>query len=91
MYPEDLREQFGEEMAAVFEEQVADAYDERGVRGVAAVWAHAVGEFLTVGLTKQIADRIVPILAVGTALALMLWFGGYIGYVMETACGSCAR
>jgi hypothetical protein len=33
----------------------------------------------------------VPIVAVTAALALMVWFAGYIGYVMETACPGCSH
>jgi hypothetical protein len=33
----------------------------------------------------------VPIVAVTAALALMVWFAGYIGYVMETACPGCGH
>jgi len=89
LYPEDLREAFGEEMVEVFEEQIADAYQEQGLRGLLRVWLCAAREFVGIALTGQLAERLVPVFAVVTAFALMLWLAGFMvtPVVMDKACG----
>lgn len=89
LYPEELREEFGEEMVEVFEEQVADAYQEHGVRGVLAVWWCAAREFIHIALASQVAERVAPVIGVVTAFALMLWLAGFMvtPVVMDKACG----
>ncbi len=90
LYPDDLRKEFGDEMVEVFEEQVTDAYTERGLPGLLRVWFCAAREFVSIALTGQIAERMVPILAVGTAFALMLWLAGFMApatTVVDKACG----
>jgi len=89
LYPDDLREEFGEEMVEVFQEQVTDAYAERGVRGLIGVWFCAAREFFAIALSGQPVQRMVPILAVGTAFALMVWLAGYMAAprVVGKACG----
>ena len=78
LYPEDLREEFGDEMVEVFEEQASDAYAERGFSGLVRVWFCAGREFVSIALTGQLAERMVPILAVGAAFALMVWLAGFM-------------
>lgn len=90
-YPDHLRHEFGGEMLEVFEEQINDAYMERGLRGLMHVWLRTAREFFSVAIAGQIANRMALILGLGAAFVLMLWFGGYVGFVMETACGSCRR
>jgi len=89
LYPKDLRDDFGDEMIEVFEEQITDAYQEHGVRGLLRVWLCATREFFSIALTGQIAERMVPVLAVVTAFVLMLWLAGFMAtpIVMDKACG----
>lgn len=91
LYPSDLRRDFGAEMLEVFDEQVSKAYSESGFPGLLLVWFSAMREFVTIALPGRLAERMLPIVAVTAALALMLWFAGYIGYVMETACPGCGQ
>jgi hypothetical protein len=91
LYPKDLRGHFGTEMIEVFDEQVSEAYSRSGFPGLLRVWFSATREFVTIALPGRLAERMVPIVAVTAALALMVWFAGYIGYVMETACPGCGH
>jgi hypothetical protein len=90
-YPKNVRSDFGSEMTEVFDEQVSEAYSRSGFVGLLRVWLRATREFVTVALPGRLGGRIVPMAAVMVALALMLWFAGYIGYVMETACPGCGH
>ena len=78
-------------MTAIFDEQVSEAYSRRGFPGLLRVWFSATRELVTIALPGRFAERMAPIIGVTTALALMLWFAGYIGYVMETACPGCGH
>jgi hypothetical protein len=91
LYPTELRREFGAEMIEVFEEQVSEAYSRSGFAGLLRVWFSATREFATIALPGRLAEGAVPILAATTTSALMLWFAGYVGYVMETACPGCGR
>ncbi|MGA8500478.1 MAG: hypothetical protein WB683_02935 [Candidatus Sulfotelmatobacter sp.] len=91
LYPSELRRDFGAEMVEVFDEQVSEAYSRSGFPGFLGVWFSAMREFVTIALPRRLAERVVPIAGVTAALALMVWFAGYIGYVMETACSSCSH
>jgi hypothetical protein len=91
LYPDELRSEFGAEMVEVFDEQVSEAYFRSGLPGLVRVWFSAIREFVTIALPGRVAKRMVPIVGVTLALALMVWFAGYIGYVMETACPGCGH
>ena len=91
LYPKELRREFGTEMVEVFDEQVSEAYSRRGFPGLLRVWFRATREFFTVAIPGRLAERMVPIVAVTAALALLVWFAGYIGYVMKTACAGCGH
>lgn len=91
LYPDELRGEFGAEMVEVFDEQVSEAYSRSGFRGLLRVWFSATGEFVTIALPGRLAERMVPIVAVTAALALLVWFAGYVGYVMEAACAGCGH
>ncbi len=91
LYPSELRRDFGAEMIEVFDEQVSEAYSRRGFPGFLRVWFSAMQEFVAIALPSRLAERVVPIVAVTATLALMMWFAGYIGYVMETACPGCGH
>jgi hypothetical protein len=91
VYPNELRREFGAEMVEVFDEQVSEAYCRSGFPGLLRVWFSAAREFVTIALPGRLAERMVPIVAATTALALMVWLAGYVGYVMETACPGCGH
>ena len=91
LYPKDLRGDFGTEMIEVFDEQVLEAYSRSGLPDLLRVWFSATREFVTIALPARLAERMVPIVGVTAALALMAWFAGHIGYVMETACPGCGH
>jgi hypothetical protein len=91
LYPRDLYRVFGDEMLEVFDEQVSDAYSQSGFRGLLRVCFGATRELVTIALPGRLAQRMLPVFAVSATLAFMVWFAGYVGYVMETACGSCGR
>jgi hypothetical protein len=90
-YPNDLRSDFGNEMIEVFNEQVWEAYSRSGFVGLLRVWFRATREFVTVALPGRLGGRMVPIATMTVVLAFMVWFAGYIGYVMETACPGCGH
>jgi hypothetical protein len=91
LYPNELRGEFGAEMVEVFDQQVSEAYSRSGFLGLLRVWLNATREFVTIALPGRLAERMVPIVAVTAALALLVWFAGYIGYVMERACAGCGH
>jgi len=91
LYPSEFRSEFGADMVDVFDEQLSEAYGRSGFPGLVRVWFSATREFVMVALPARLADRMVPVVAATVALALMAWFAGYIGYVMETACSGCAH
>jgi hypothetical protein len=78
-------------MIEVFDEQASEAYSRSGVSGLLRVWFSATREIITVAFPGRLAERALPIVVVTATSAVMLWFAGYIGYVMETACESCGR
>jgi hypothetical protein len=91
LYPGELRRDFGAEMVEVFDEQVSEAYSRSGFPGLLRVWFGATREFVTVALPGRVVERMLPIFVVTAALTLMVWFAGYISYVMEIACSGCRR
>jgi hypothetical protein len=91
VYPRELRNDFGSEMMEVFDEQMSEAYSRSGFTGVLRAWFSITWEFVTVALPSRLAGRVVPIAAVAATLAFMVWFAGYIGYVMEKACPGCGH
>ncbi len=89
LYPSELRRNFGAEMVEVFDAQVSEAYCRSGFSGLLRVWFRAMRD--TIALLGRLVERMVPIIAVTATLALLVWFAGYVGYVMETACPGCGR
>ncbi len=75
LYPRHLREQFGDEMALVFEEQLEDA---RGAVDAARVCLSAIKELWTVALPNRIAPVLVPTAAF---VAALVYFVGMLGLI----------
>ena len=58
-YPQELRERFGEEMVAVFEDLLRDAVSRGDAAAVASLWARTLGELLSVALPSRFQINIV--------------------------------
>jgi hypothetical protein len=56
LYPAELRTPYGEEIAAVFQQLIRDAYNRSGTPGVALASARAFGEFFTVAVPRHLAS-----------------------------------
>lgn len=65
LYPPDSRRDFGAEMAAVFAEDLSDAWRDAGLSGAIRVWLLAAIEFVRIALPglMQIPAIAVPLLA----------------------------
>jgi hypothetical protein len=64
LYPEDLRRDFGADMASVFAEDLAEAWTTRGFRGAGRVWFGTLGEVIRIALPRQLEK---PAIAVPVA------------------------
>lgn len=71
LYPEDLRRDFGTEMALVFAEDLAEAWSERGVRGAIGVWRRALGEIVPVALLSRASEAEIAVPALSFALSVI--------------------
>jgi hypothetical protein len=69
LYPEDLRRDYGPEMALVFAEDLDAARRDAGMRGVIRVWRCALGEFLRFALPGCASSPAVRVPAVWFALS----------------------
>lgn len=67
LYPFALRQEFGQEMAGTFEQQLRDGWHERGLSGIAQVWSCAIEEIFLVAVPARFD---VGILRIG-ALSLL--------------------
>ena len=70
LYPDDLRQVFGEEMAETFAEDLECARRERGVSGVIAVWGRAGFEIVTIAIPGRLASPALTARALSVALHL---------------------
>jgi hypothetical protein len=73
MYPPELRRDFGEEMADVFAEDLAEARRCGGAIAVIRVWLCAVSEFFRIALPTHAANPAiaVPLLSFALSMALL--------------------
>jgi hypothetical protein len=68
LYPSDLRDAYGKEMANVFEQLLWKEWTRRGARGVASAGCRAIGELFTVAIPRQlVSDRMI---AAGLSLVI---------------------
>ncbi len=76
IYPFDLRNKYGAEMAGVFTEDLADAWRTHRIAPVARVWWHALSEILAIAIPGRLADRalLAPAISVALHLALVTGF-----------------
>jgi hypothetical protein len=56
LYPDDLRRDFGAEMVLAFNDDMASARRDAGVRGVLRVWRCALGEVMRLALPAHLAS-----------------------------------
>jgi hypothetical protein len=75
LYPEDLRREFGADMALVFAEDLEAARRQAGLRGAIRVWGCALGEFFRFALPGHASSSIVRVPAVWFALSTMIMSG----------------
>src|SRR2546428_4651459 len=82
LYPPALRCRFGVEMAQVFEEQIRDAYQERGSRGALSTWYCAAEEMLLIALPARLESLLVPAVSLLLSLLLIACFFSAVARVM---------
>lgn len=79
LYPFELRYQYGDEMVAVFAEDLADACENGRADDVIGVWWRAASEVLRIALPARIANQalvapavsvVLHLAAIGSVLAL---------------------
>src|ERR1017187_436713 len=68
LYPSDLREAYGKDMANVFEQLLRTEWMRRGTRGVAATSCRAMGELFTVAVPGHMRSD--WIIAAGLSLVI---------------------
>jgi len=76
LYPPDLHCQFGDELADVFSQQIAAAWEEKSWRGIAATWLRVLEDCAAVSLPYIAARLAVPLLTATTStilFAIVLW------------------
>lgn len=72
LYPEDLRRDYGAEMALAFAEDLAAARREPGMGGVVRVWRCALGEFMRLALPSHVSSPAVRVPAISITLFLAM-------------------
>jgi len=71
LYPADLRDAYGQDMANVFDQQLWTAWVNRGTRGVAVAGCRAINELFTIAIPRRLmSDR-----AIAAALSLIITSG----------------
>jgi len=75
LYPEDLRREFGAEMALVFAEDLDAARQEAGILGVIRVWRCALGEFFRFALPGYVSSPAVRVPAICCAVFMAMMSG----------------
>ncbi|HTS64995.1 MAG TPA: hypothetical protein VMH28_23390 [Candidatus Acidoferrales bacterium] len=73
-YPEDLLREFGPEMALVFDEDLARARRQAGMRGVVRVWRQAIGEFVRYALPGRLSGPAFRVPAISLAVFVAATF-----------------
>ncbi len=54
LYPRELRGRFGVSMVEVFEDQLAEERQRRGISGIVSVWSTALWEVASVGMLARL-------------------------------------
>jgi hypothetical protein len=72
LYPRELRQRYGAEIALVFREQMGSEFERRGLGGVAGVWLTAGWEIVRVALPLQLTNPALIAAALSFVSASML-------------------
>jgi len=88
LYPEDLRRDFGGEMALAFADDLEEAWREARIAGALQVWWWTLRELLTVALPGQRSNPCVLVPALSFVLAAFtqsaeLWIGTHQAHHVE--------
>ena len=75
LYPEDLRRDYGADMALVFAEDLDSARREAGMRGAIRVWRCALSEFLRFALPGYASRPAVRVPVISSALSIVMMSG----------------
>ena len=78
-YPEELRRDYGADMALVFAEDLDAARQESGVFGALRIWRCAIGEFLRYGLPECMSNSAVRVPMITAAFTIASLFAGLLG------------
>jgi hypothetical protein len=86
VYPRELRDEYGDEMARCFQDLCRDELEDRGGLGLAALWAHTLPELLYTALKERstMLTRNAYRFAAGVALAaalLLVWLSLGVGII----------
>lgn len=74
LYPPDVNQRFGIQMADTFAQQLTDAWQDRRLPGVLEVWSLTLPEFLLIALPRQIARPILVLPIVSLASTSAIFF-----------------
>jgi len=74
LYPPQVRRAFASEMADTFARQLADAWAEEGLTGVAHVWLLTLLELASIALPRQLARPATTVPAASLAATSALFF-----------------
>jgi hypothetical protein len=71
LYPEDLRRDFGAEMAEAFEDDLSAECTAQSIRGIIRVWRIALRETIQIGLPVWLQNPAVAVPAISTAMYIL--------------------
>jgi len=82
LYPATLQRRFAAEMLDVFEEQLAEAWTERGVSGLMQVWCCVVTEVIQGPAPRRLLQTLIGVPAISllsssVLFLLFFWAGGF--------------
>lgn len=75
LYPQPLRERFGEDMVAVFRQQLIDEYGGRGLAGLATAWLCVAGDLAENTAGERLNMRPMAVFAAAIVASLALFEG----------------
>src|SRR5438270_4941052 len=75
LYPRDLRQEFGSDMAEVFNEDLSDAVERAGLRGAIQVWYRSVWELLRFALPGHMENPLIAVPCIIFALSELVMSG----------------
>jgi hypothetical protein len=85
LYPPDLRQAYGNDMADVFKQLLWAEWTSRGIRGVAVAGRRAIGEVFTIAIPRQLVSDWM----IATGVSLVITSGvlaSLVGVMMSRPC-----